>query len=104
MYDSYHDLRGSNTVPLNNRSIISKTASTEEIRVYDNFPSVLRLIIMTQLKGLLSHVDYQVTNKPTYYFKNTDKYALLAEINTKISDIKEDLYSKCGYNYIGKSM
>ena len=103
MYDTYHGVRKSNNISINNQSIISKTASTEEISTYDSFPPILRFLIMNQLKGLMSHTDYRVTNKPTYYFKSTEKSDLLNEIDERITNIKNDIYSKCGYNYFGKN-
>ena len=102
MYDNYHDIRGSNTVPLNNGRIVNKTATTKEMSTYDSLPPILRLIIMTQLRGMLKHIDYQVTNKPTYYFKSLEKVDLLKEIDNIIANTKEQLYSDCGYKYIGR--
>lgn len=102
MYDAYHQTRPATQVKINSQSIISDYATTEEISIFDNYPPILRLIILSQLKGLMSHSDYKVTNRPSYYFKDIDKYSLLGDINDKMSNIEDELYMKCGRNYTSR--
>lgn len=102
MYDTYHQTRTFTTVSVNSQTKYSKSATTKEIEVFDNYPEVLRLIILNQLKGVIDHVDYKVVNKPSYYFKDTDKYSLLNAIKDKINEVNDELYINCGRNYTGK--
>ena len=102
MYDAYHDTRGT-LLQMNNQSIISKTATTEEIRTFDSLPPILKMIIINQLRGVLTHTDYKVSKKPLYYFKSTEKNDLLIEIDKVLTNIYDYLNSECGYIYIGKS-
>ena len=54
------------------------------------------IIILTQLKGVLSRSNYQVVTRPSYYFKGTDKYDLLSELSNKIGSTLDEMYFQCG--------
>lgn len=97
MYDTYHDTRPS-SVSTNNQSVASPYATIDEIKVFDSYPPILRYIILNELKGMIMHTDYKVERKPSYYFKGTDKYDLIGEINERIGLILEELKANCTKN------
>ena len=98
MYDTYHTDRPYSYVSVETQSITSPYATKEEIEMFDSYPPILRCIILTQLKCLLSKSKYEVIEKPSYYFKGTDKYDLLSEINKKLDSIVDEMFFKCGYS------
>lgn len=104
MYDTYHTTRAVSHVNIETQSIVSKSATQREIEVYDKYPSILKYIILNQLRGMIARVDFSVKEKPSYYFKGTDKYDLLNEISKKNESLLDDLYFKCGCNYRNRGM
>ena len=101
MYDTYHSDRPFTTVNLNTQPNYSNRATDNDAKVFDSYPQILRIIILNQLKGLIQHSYYEVKDKPSYYFKSTDRNALIEEIRNKIGNIEDELYLNCGRNYKG---
>ncbi len=104
LYDTYHSDKQSYVNTFDTQSIISPYATSSEITVYDNYPPILRYIILVQLKGLLQRSDYELKVRPSYYFKGTDKYDLLNEVSNRVGSTLDELYFQCGYNYRAKSI
>lgn len=98
MYDTYHTNRPVSYVSMETQSITSSYATDSEIIIFDSYPPILRYIIMNQLKNVLLRSNYEVKDKPSYYFKSTDKYDLLSEINKKMENILDEMYFECGYS------
>ena len=103
MYDTYHQTRPFTTVNFDSQSDDRPYATSSEISTFDSYPPILRLIILNEAKGLLSHTDYDVTERPSYYFDGLDKYSLLSKINEEINNVKDTLYNNCGINFREKS-
>lgn len=100
MYDSYHNERVKSYADVGNTdNIFSTRATTLEISTYDSFPSILKYTILTQLKGMISKVDYQVKDKPLYYFKDTNRDSILLAIEKQRDSVLDRLYFDCGVNY-----
>lgn len=95
MYDTVVDRRDSGQVSMNTQSIASKYAKKNEIETYNKFPSILKYIILNQLKTALNHTDYRVTDRPSYYFGGLDKGDLIRVINDKMDIIVDNLRSDC---------
>ena len=103
MYDTYHSDRPFSTVAFDNQAAYSSNASADEISVFESLPPILRYIILNQLKGLISHTNYELSEKdrPAYYFSGTDKYTLLGKVKDKLANIEDELYTYCGRNHKG---
>ncbi len=100
MYDSYHENSdGSFLKNINSRNPFSKRATTAEISTYDRFPEILKYTILTQLKGMMSKVDFKVKEKPLYYFKDLSKDNLILEVSKRKDAVEDQLYFNCGVNY-----
>ena len=99
MYDTYHNERSTNLVPLYNNNINANLKNISDITLYDSLPSILKLIILNQLKGVVAHVNYKATNKPSYYFKGFDKYELLGEIKDRLIELEDELLIECTKTY-----
>lgn len=97
MYDVNVDLRGSKEVPMNNQSITSRYAVKKEIETYNNYPPILKYIILNQLKNVLYHSKYQVTERPSNYFKDLDKMSLMNEVSSRIDKVLEELKRQCNH-------
>ena len=93
MYDDYHDTRSA-IVGTNNTRFSSNYATSREIRAFDNFPPIMRFIILNQLKGMLSRCNYQVDVPPAYYSlsEKTDKYSLMNKLNEELEKVIDELY------------
>ena len=98
MYDTIVDVRGSGEVPINNQSITSRYATKNEIEMYNNYPLILKYIILKQLRTVISYSDYEVKNRPSYYFKGLDKDSLIEEVSKKMDIVVSQLRQKCEYN------
>ncbi len=95
MYDTTVDQRGGNHVPMQTQSVTSKYATKKEVETYNNFPLVLKYIILNQLKETLRHNDYHVTELPSNYFKGTDKDDLVNEVKKRMKNIMDELEYHC---------
>ena len=104
MYDAYHSYRPSTQVPLENNDILKKTASTDEINMFNNYPPILRYIMLVQLRGVIVHTDYTVTNKPSYYFGGTSKEDILRALDNKIASTLDEIYLNCELAHEHKSI
>ena len=98
MYDTVVDVRKSKQVPMDNQSITSKYATQKEIEIYNNYPLILKYIILKQLKTIISHSNYEIKNRPSYYFKGLDKNSLLEEVSNKMDIVVSQLKKKCSDN------
>lgn len=97
MYDVNVDLRGSNQVVMNNQSITSRYATQKEIATYNNYPYILKYIILNQLKNIIYHSEYQVVSRPSNYFKGLDKEDLMNETSRKMELVLQELKNHCNY-------
>ena len=95
MYDTIVDNRGSDEVPMDTQSIFSIYANKVEIEAYNKFPLILKYTILNQLKAVLQHVEYQVTTRPSYYFKDLDKSSLINEVTSIMENTAESLKYYC---------
>ena len=101
MYDTYHSDRPFTTVKLDTQSAYTSRANDDEMKVFDSYPQILKIIILNQLKGLIQHSYYNVNEQPSYYFGATDRNSLIEKIREIISGLEDELYFNCGRNYKG---
>ena len=99
MYDTYHMTRPFSQVKTDYQSITSEYATQNDMKLFDSYPPILKYILLSQLKGMLSHTNYNARGDTPYYFGGKSQYDLLEGVSKEIDSVISDLYSKCGFNY-----
>ena len=80
---------------ISNQNTYYRYADQEEIMVYDKCPPILKYMILSQLKSVLSHTNYQTTINPSNYFAGLDKYGLLNSITERMDNLWLFMKNQC---------
>lgn len=91
MYDTIVDQRNSGQVPIENKYISSIYATKEEIEAYNQFPKVLKYVILSQLQDIIYHSNYTVTQAPSNYYGELDKLSLLNEVRDRMQLLEDSI-------------
>ena len=79
-------------------------ASINEVRAYQSLPPVIRLIILTQLKGIENDMKFIFRDTPIYYFDKNNFGGITNSINKEYDKTISSMYEELRYRYRGKSM
>lgn len=78
-------------------------ASVSEINAYRSLPQVLKLAILSQLRGIESNMKFTFKETPVYYFEKNNYDSINNSINAEINTTINSMFYEFGYLYSKKT-